>query len=512
MVRNIATAIIVGVVGVTPAMAKDIVWARYGDIDTLDPHRSTSTLSMQIWNQIYEPLLARDADGNIGPNLAKAYAVSDDGLKVTFTLQDNILCHDGSVFDANDVLYTYNRAFSKELPSNTMSAWGPISGATALNDKQVQFEFSEPFSAFVPFMADPFASMICASNEDNIKSFGSSTAIGTGAWKFERWVKGDVIELSRNDKYVNYGRMAENPGPAHMDRLVVKVMPEAQARLAALKTGEVDIAEPPLESVADVKSDPKLSLVIAENTGQNVFLEFAISRPPFNDIRARQAVAYAIDPEMALDIVFEGLVRRERCTVAQGVVGNDQDFCKSVGYEFNPEKAKALLQEMGYNRSNPLKVKMMTWTDGNRDKLLQVFQSQLKQVGIDASIEIMDIGSLNARVKQENNITDGKGSMDLMGWSWYDPDILYQLWHSPGAYDGFNTAELDSLLKKSRTTTDPEQRLKVVNQVQQYLIEKAVHVPIYTPGWMWLYAVNQQVDGFKLEPFNQPVFTDTIIN
>ena len=491
--------------------ADDIIWARYGDIDTLDPHRSTSTLSMQVWNQIYEPLLARDSEGNIGPNLAKSYSVSGDGLTVSFALNDNIKCHDGSEFTSKDVIFTYERAFSTSNPSNTKSAWGPIKDVKANGELAVEFTFNTPFGAFIPFMADPFASMICDSNEKLGKSYGTTAAVGTGAWKLDNWVKGDKIELSRNDSYINLGRLADNKGAPKMKRLIIKVMPEGQARLAALQTGEVHIAEPPLESVDAVKSNPKLDLFMADNTGQDVFFEFAISRPPFNDVRARQAVAYAIDPDMALDIVFEGLVTREYCTVAQGVMGNDPDFCKSVGYKYNPEKAKELLAELGYSVSKRLEVNMMTWTGGNREKLLQVFQSQLKQVGIDAKIEVMDIGSLNARVKQENNITEGPGSFDLMGWSWYDPDILYQLWHSPGAYEGYNTPELDVLLDKTRSTTDPKKRLAVVQQVQKYLIEQAVHVPLYTPGWMWLYGINKNTTGLKFEPFNQPIFLDVTI-
>lgn len=492
----------------SPLLANDLVWARYGDIDSLDPHRTTSTLSMQVWNQIYEPLLARDGKGALKPNLAKSYNVSEDGLKVSFELNEGILCHDGSDFTAEDVVYTWQRAFSEDNPSNTKSAWGSIVKAEAASATEVNFYFDQPFGAFLPFMADPFASMICDTNEASGSAFGTTVAIGTGAWKLDSWIKGDRIVLDKNPTYVNYGRLVDNPGPPIMDRLIIRVMPEEQARLAALQTGEVHIAEPPIESVESIKSNASLNLVIADNTGQDVFFEFAISRPPFNDVKARQAVAYAVDPEMALDIVFEGLVEREYCTVARGVMGNDQEFCKSVGYEYNPDKAKALLAELGYSASNRLEIKMMTWTGGNREKLLQVFQSQLKQVGIDAKIEVMDIGSLNARVKQENNITTGPGSLDLMGWSWYDPDILYQLWHSPGAYDGYNSPELDALLELTRTTTDPSERLDVVQKVQSYLIKEAVHVPLYTPGWLWLYGVQADVEGFKLEPFNQPIFND----
>ena len=276
-----SVSLLIAVAAATPAFASDtIIWARYGDIDTLDPHRSTSTLSMQVWNQIYEPLLARDSAGKIGPNLASSYSVEDDGLSVSFVLNPDVKCHDGSDFTSKDVLYTYERAFSESNPSNTKSAWGPIDSVTATDDLNVEFKFKTPFGAFIPFMADPFASMICDTNEALGDSFGTTAAIGTGAWVVESWIKGDKIDLSRNESYVNLGRLADNQGAAKMKGLTIKVMPEGQARLAALQTGEVHIAEPPLESVEALKADPKLDLIIADNTGQDVFFEFAISRPP----------------------------------------------------------------------------------------------------------------------------------------------------------------------------------------------------------------------------------------
>jgi ABC-type transport system substrate-binding protein len=116
-----------------------------------------------------------------------------------------------------------------------------------------------------------------------------------------------------------------------------------------------------------------------------------------------------------------------------------------------PAKAQELLDELGYGPDNPLTVTMMTWVGGNREKMVQVFQNQLAQVGIETEIETMDIGTMNARVKQENE-TDGSGksTFDMMGWAWYDPDILHQLWHSPGAYSGYQTPELDALLETRR--------------------------------------------------------------
>ncbi|WNZ27604.1 ABC transporter substrate-binding protein [Leptolyngbya sp. NK1-12] len=487
-----------------------LVWARYGDADSLDPQRTTTTLSWQIFDQLYDTLLAFNDQGEIVPNLAKSWQVSKDGKEVTFTLNEGITCHDGSAFDATDVKYTAERATDAKNPSVTKGAWGPIAAVEVVDPQTVRFKFSSPFGAFVSFMADPFASMLCDSNEALGDQFGVSQAIGTGPWKLVNWTKGDQIELEKNPDYKKFGRPVENPGAPYLDKLIVRQIPEAQARLAGLQTGEVQlIVNPPLDDLDSVRNDSNLELHVAKNTGQNFFFEFTISRPPFNDIRARQAVAHAVDVDAAIQTAFgEGLVEREKCPISRGVFGNDQDFCGQFTYEYNPEKAKQLLAEMGYGPDKPMEVILMTSTGDNREKMVQIFQSQLGQVGINAKIETMDIGSLNARVKQENEKKAGVSTFDMMDWAWFDPDILYQLWHSPGAYSGYQSKELDTLLQKTRTTVDPEQRKQAVNNAMEYLLKNAIHVPLYTPGSLWVYATRKEVQGYKIGPFNRPVFND----
>jgi peptide/nickel transport system substrate-binding protein len=487
-----------------------LVWARYGDADSLDPQRTTTTLSWQIFDQLYDTLLAFDDSGQIVPNLAKEWQISDDGQEITFVLNEGVTCHDGTPFDANDVKYTADRALDSTNPSVTKGAWGPIASVDVVDPQTVKFTFETPFGAFLSFMADPFASMLCDSNKDAGDQFGVSTAIGTGPWKLVSWTKGDEIVLDKNENYVRFGRPVENAGAPYLDQLIVRQIPEAQARLAGLQTGEVQlIVNPPLDDLDSVRNDENLELHIAENTGQNFFFEFTISRPPFDDIHARQAVAHAVDVDTAIKTAFgEGLVQRERCPISRGVFGNDQEFCAQHGYAYDPEKAKALLAEMGYSPEKPMEVTLMTSTGDNREKMVQIFQSQLAEVGIKANLETMDIGSLNARVKQENEKNSGVSTFDLMDWAWFDPDILYQLWHSPGAYSGYQTPELDALLEKTRTTVDPDQRKEAVNAAMQYLLENAVHVPLYTPGSLWVYATRKEVQGYKIGPFNRPVFND----
>jgi len=489
------------------AQAADLVWARDGDIDSLDPHRATSTLSRQLWYQIYDSLLEFDDSGAPVPNLAKAWTVSPDGTEVVFELNDGIKCHDGSVFDADDVKWTIDRAFDKDNPSLTKASWGPITEVAKLDQLTVKVALEKPFGAFIPFMADQFTSMLCDSNKD-AQGFGVTSAVGTGPWKVESWTKGSEIILARNGDYKRFGRPVQNPGAPFVDRLIVRTMPEGQTRMAGLKTGELQVIVPPIEEVEAIQEDDSIELHLAKNSGQNMFLEFSFHRPPFNDARARQAIAHAIDFEAALDIVFGDLVERELCPVSRGVFGNDQDFCNARNQDYDPDKAKALLQELGYGSDNPMPITLMTWTGDSREKLLQVFQNMLKQVGVKAEIEVMDIGTLNARVKTENNKQDGKGTIDLMGWTWFDPDVLYLLWHSPGAYEGYNNKELDGYLDTTRTAVTEEDRLGAVKNVISHLLENAVHVPVYTPGWLWMYAVTAEAPGFKVGPFNRPLFND----
>ena len=492
---------------------KAIIWSRPGDADTLDPHRSSNVFSWQVFAQIYDTLLAFDEDGNVQPNLAQSWQVSEDSLSVTFYLHEDIQCHDGTPFNAEDVKFTSDRALAPAYPSATYGNWGPITQVDIIDPLTVTFHFAEPFSAFLPFMADPFASMVCDSVTDLGTAFGPRRAVGTGPWQVVDWRQGHELTLERNPLYVNRDHSVDNPGAPYADQLIVKTVPEAYTRLADLERKQAHVTvDPPIGELNAIQNNASLSLKLAQKTGQSVFFQFTVSRPPFDDLRARQAVAYAINPEAAIYKTWGNLVQREHCPVSRGVFGNDQEFCQAFGYSHDPERAKALLKEMGYGPDNPMEITLLTWLGDQRESIIKVFQEQLKEVGIEADVDLMDISTLNARVKLENQRKTGRGSMDMMGWAWYDPDILYALWRSPGAYEGYNHPELDEWLEKMRTTIDTDQRMAAIKEVQAHLLQQAVVVPVYTPGWLWIYATTSDVEGFKLGPFSRPLFNDVVLD
>jgi peptide/nickel transport system substrate-binding protein len=486
-----------------------LVWGRYGDADTLDPHKTASPLSRQILDQIYETLLAFDDTGQLQPNLAKEWSVSEDGLEYTFTLNEGLKCHDGTAFDGSAVKFTIDRAINEETRNPTKESWGPVESVEVVEDLTVLVKLSEPFAPFLPLMADPFGSMVCPSGVNNYGDrFGIDGAVGTGPFKFVEWEQGDRLVLEPNPDYQNYGRSAENAGVPFIKKLIVKTMPDARERLAAVKSGKIHLSEPPLAEISEIKDDSNLQFFTAENTGQVVFLEFVTSREPFNNKNARLAIAYAIDPKAVGEEVLPGLVESSACPVADVMFPNDAQLCDEFSLKPDPEKAKSLLTELGYSEDEPLEVTLLTWSGGKRKEAMEIFKSQLEEVGIKAEVEVMGIGTLNARIKQENSLEEGKGVISMMGWSWYDPDFLYTLWHSPGWMGGYHSDELDGLLKEMRSTTNSEERKEKVKAVQKYLLENAVMVPLYSPGWLSNYVTAGDVEGFKIAAFNRPVFND----
>ena len=487
-----------------------LIYARDGDADSLDPQKTTTTLSWQVQGQIYESLTAFDAEGNIVPNLAKSWEISDDGKEYTFTLQEGVTFHDGTPVNAEAVKFTFDRFMAEETSNPSKASIGPLTGTEVVDDLTVRMTFEAPFAPLLSFLTDPFAGIISpAAVEAAGDDFGNAP-VGSGPFKFNEWVKGDRIVLDRFEEYRGFHPMYGHEGPAYLEQVIYRTMPEEQARLAALETGEVNMAEPPLEEVVRLQGDGNFTVNIAPNTGQLVFFEFAVHRAPFDDARVRQAVGFGVDTAALVSIGLNDLVQTTQCTVGPGILGGDSAVCGSAGFSYDPEKAKALLAEAGYGDA-PLPVTLATWTGGNREDVAQLIQNQLNQVGLDVKLETMDIGSLNARVKAENNTTEGGGFFDMMGWAWFDPDILYALFHSPGWVDGFSNPDLDVMLEEQREMTDRDARLAKIDEIQQYLLEQGAMVPLFSPGWNWILASPTSVQGFQFAPFNRALLYDVSI-
>jgi peptide/nickel transport system substrate-binding protein len=483
-----------------------LIYARDGDADSLDPHKTTTTLSWQVQGQIYDTLTAFAADGSIAPNLAKSWEISEDGLEYTFSLQEGVTFHDGTPLDANAVKFTFDRFMADDTQNPSKASIGPLTGTEVVDDMTVKMTFSAPFAPLLSFLTDPFAGIVSPAGVEAAGNDFGNQPVGSGPFRFREWVKGDRITLERFEDYQGFHPMYGHEGPAYLDAVEFRTMPEQQARLAALQTGEVNIAEPPLEEVEILQEDGDFQVFIAPNTGQLVFLEFSVNKAPFDDPKVRRAVGFAVDRDALVAVALNGLVEPTGCTVGPGILGGDSAVCSEAGFTYDPEQAAALLAEAGLTA--PIPVTLATWTGGNRELVAQMLQDQLNAVGFDVTLETMDIGTLNARVKQENTSPEGQGFLDMMGWAWFDPDILYALFHSPGWVDGYSDPALDALLEEQRVTTDRDERLAKIDEIQQFVLEQGGMVPLYSPGWNWILAAQSSVQGFQFAPFNRALLFD----
>lgn len=490
----------------TPAQAAagDIVFARAQDADSLDTARVSTTISFQVMVQLYDTLLNLDEKGHVVGGLAASYTASPDNQTFTFKMRPGIKCHDGSVFDAAAAKWNLDRVVDPKTGSPNASSYGNIVG-TEVSGDTLTVRLGSPYSPLPTFLASAQSLMMCPSTIQ-----GSDVKpVGTGPWKFVEWVRNDRLVLARNPDYVNDDPLATNPGPPYAQRLIFRVVPEAPARMAALKTGEVTFAEPSLQDATDLAKDKAYTVYTGSGrTGQLAYVGFTAKIPPLNDPRVRRAIGYALDRDAMVDIGFNGLVQSSPCPVAPGLLGYDPKKCAEWATSFNPDKAKALLKETGYGPDHPLNLVLSVSPLQGWDESDVVMQQELKDVGVNVKIEQRQFATWVDYMSGKNRETSGTPAIWTMGMSGPDPDYLVFLWKPPGyAGQGVDDATLQKMLTEQRALSGPEREAKILD-IQKFLLTNAYEVPLFSPGWFWLVASKSNVSGFKQGYTVMPIFND----
>jgi len=504
----LAAGLLATVVGLseTPARAAegDIVFARAQDADALDVARVSTTISFQVMTQIYETLLNLDDKGKVVGGLASSYTASPDNKTFTFTLRPNIKCHDGSTFDANAAKWNIDRIIDPKTGSSNASSYGKIT-STSVDGNTLTIVQAEPYSPLPTFLTSALALMMCPSTIQ-----GSDVKpVGTGPWKFVEWVRNDRLVLERNPDYVNDDPLVTNPGPPYEKRLVFRVVPEAPARMAALKTGEATFVEPSLQDATDLAKDKGYKVYTGEGrTGQLAYLGFTAKIPPLNDPKVRRAIGYAVDRDAMVDIGFNNLVEASPCPVSPGLIGYDPKQCAQWATTYDPAKAKALLKEAGYGPDHPLDLEFSVSPLQGWDESVVLMQQELKAVGVNAKIEQRQFASWVDYMAKKNRETTGTPAIWTMGMSGPDPDWLVFLWQPPGyAGQGVDDPQLQKMLIEQRALSGDARAAKIL-EIQKFLLTNGYEVPLFTPGWFWLAASKSNVAGFKQGYTVLPIFND----
>ena len=476
-----------------------LVFGRGADSVSLDPGIVTDGESFKVTQNLFETLLNfGEEDTTIHPGLAKEWTVSDDGLTYTFQLQEGVKFHDGTDFNAEAVIKNVNRwkgGTEEEFYyfNSMFKAEGEdvIKDVTADGDYTVVFTLSRPQAPFLKNLAmSPFGIASPTAFEAAGESFGDNP-VGTGPFKFVEWKRTETITI---EKFTDYWQA----GLPKLDKVIFRSIPDNSARLNALTSGEIDLADGINPSDGKtVEGNAELQLI--ERPSMNIgYLGLTNTRPPFDNKLVRQAVNYAIDKQAIVDAFFEGRAQVAANPMPPSISGYNDAISP---YPYDPEKAKALLAEAGYDGKEielwAMPVPRPYMPDGA--KVAEVIQKNLEDVGIKSKIVTFEWATYLEKAK------DGEADAFMLGWTGDNGDadnFIYTLLDKDNIksnnYAYYSNDEVHDLLIKAQSETDENVRNDLYKKAQEIIHDDAPWVPLAhsTP----LLAAKAGVKGFVPHP------------
>ena len=438
---------------------------------TVDPHNLSLNSDIMLSRQVYEPLYWINDEGEEIPMLATEYSVSEDGLTWTFQLREGVTFQNGDPLTAQDVVYSYERCFDNAYMQEKVEA---IDSVTAPDDSTVEMHLKYQFSplmekiAAIGIVSQSFAE----ANMDDQGLLGFN-ACGTGAYSVKEAIPDVSITLEAYSGY--WG------GEAPIKTLNFEQITDETTAVTAFEAGEIDVMSIPSANWAQISESGQYN-TDSRPSNHVVYLIFNTEAAPFDNRELRQAIAYAINREDIIAVAADGLADPATSLATSYMLGYTEDH---MTYEYDPEKAKELLAEAGYPDGLDIG-SMKTMSGSYFEKVMQVVQSQLAEVGITSTIEGMDGNSL-----VEDCITGNFTLADMGQNLSLDYDFL-KTYFNEEYINGLNMArvsdsQIQELFEQGASTTDKEERLAIYQEIEDLTQELCAYVPLYnlqtTTAW-----------------------------
>lgn len=487
----------------------------------IDPVFATDTTSAEVGYQLFETLVGLDPEGEVIPLLAESWEVEDGGTRFIFKLRKGVHFHStteggkptangGREVTAHDWVWTFNYICSPD--TNSPRAYfvdmikgfedyqagktDSLAGVTALDDYTLEIDTKYPFAPFIQVLT--YNTFVVLPKED-VEKWGTADfnfhPVGTGPFKFEEWLQDEKVVLSRNENYWmkdEYG----NSLP-YLDGIEFRIIVDLTIEYTEYKLGNIYQAFVNNPNYEEGKSG-SVGVFYERPQMGTYYYGFNVELEPFTDKRVRQAFNYAINREVLIDLVLEGRGSPAKGVLPPGMFAYNEEL---AGYEYNPEKAKALLKEAGYGSG--LEVTLQYNTNDDHRRIAEALQAQFAQIGVKLNLRNVDWGV------HLDTTERGEVPFFRMGWvvDYPDPDnFLYVLLHSDnigpqGNYSRFNNPDFDALTQGARLEGDPEKRRELYQLAEKIVVEEA--------PWLFIYhyvdhsLVKDFVRGYQLPAFGQ---------
>lgn len=456
--------------------------------DSLDPQRTNAAVAGQILGGASDSLVATDPNGKIVPWLATDWTASSDGLKWTFNLRHDVTFQNGDPMNAQAVKASFERAMNPAThPGAVAGLLGSVADVKVTGDYQVQFDLKQPFSPFLVNLSAANAAVVDAAAAAKMGSQFDRAPVLTGAWKITSWQSGQSVTLQRNDKW-NWGPSFMHKGPPAAKTLIYRIITDNQTMVSALQNGEAQYTySVPVTQVAKFQNSPDFNLVQFPRKGVGLYLEFNVTKAPFNDPVVRQALSNAVDKKPIVQVALQNRGQVACGPLPPSIPGYWNGMC-NYDPKYDTNKAKQLLAQAGYKPDSSGKMAKdgqpltftVYYTSGiaGWDDSIQLLQQQFAKIGVTMNIQTFEFGTLLTKVGA------GEDQAHLMGYTYTNADILYLLFDSKSTGGGINFShvkdpQMDSLLEQSRSEQSATKRTTLLQEIQKRVIDQSIQVPIW---------------------------------
>lgn len=484
-----------------PVDGGDLVVGSAGSPTLFNPYFSTDTASSDIEGFIYNGLVTVDLELNVVNDLAEDIQASEDGLEYTVKLKQGVKFHDGEEMTADDVVFSYGLMKNPDVVSERKSNFESMEKVEKIDDYTVKFTLNKVDVTFYPttlsYSVLPehiLGEVDPATLHEH--EFNTKSPIGTGPFKFEEWKDGEYVKVVAFEDYFD--------GRPHLDSITTRYVADANALVAALQAGEIDMynAVPGTEietvrAIEGTKVEEGLAL-------SYTYLAFNMQQDRFKDKKVRQAFTHAVNKDAIVESIMNGAGQAAQAPDSPLMWTYNDDVPQ---FEYDLEKAKALLAEAGWEDTNGNGIvdkdgEEMSFTiktnQGNkvREDIAVVLQQQFKEIGVEAKPEIVEWSAFIEQISAPNWDYDAM----ILGWALSTFPDQYDIFHSSQAEEGLNMTwysnpEADKLMETARQTTDIEEYKNIHKELYQILVEDQAYTYLYYPTEFR--AMPEELQGYE---------------
>lgn len=474
-----------------------LIDATRGEPSGLIPMIAGESAASEVAQHIFSSLLRFDKNLEFEGQLAESWQVSPDQKIITFKLKPNLKWADGKPLTSADVLFTWKLVTDDKTRTPYGSDYKLVIKAETPDARTFRVSYAEPYAPAINSWAglDILPKHLLEGKDINTTAFARNP-VGSHYYKLEKWRPGEQITLTRNP--------LSSQGQAHIERLTSRFIPDEAAQFLELMANNIDaMTLSPVQYARIFPARPELQKKFAlykELGNSYTYLGFNLKRKPFDDIRVRQAINYAINKQEIIDGVLLGLGEPVASPYKPGTRWANPNL---KPYAYDPAKARALLQEAGYQdrgdgilarNGKPLSFTLLTSQNKQREMSAVLIQRRLKEVGIEIHIRVLEWATFIGRFIKTSDF-----DMVVLGWSLaLDPD-QYSIWHSsqqaPGQFNfiGYNNPRVDRLLERGRMELNADKRTVIYHELAEILLEESPIV--YLSAGYGLQAIHKRVKG-----------------